>query len=192
MRAPRGRSRTGTGPRAAARTCGRAPCAAPWPSSGGSVTSTSRASRALRRPPACSAAFHSAARSRAPARVSPPGELGSQHDLLVQDVLASGVVVDLARPLVADTLARPVRRRSRDAAPLASREDLDVEEVLGHRAVLSHAQQLPPPCLPKEGESSNPGALRSRLFRDLARSPLIDSWDFAAGTRPAGIFLPLH
>ena len=29
-----------------------------------------------------------------------------------------------------------VRRRPRDAAPLAPREHLDVQEVLGHRAVL--------------------------------------------------------
>src|ERR1700730_10990745 len=78
-----------------------------------------------------------------PARVRPPGELGSQHDLLVQDVLATGVVVDLAGALVADALARPVRRCPRDAAPLAPREHLDVEEVLGRRAVLSLAQQLP-------------------------------------------------
>src|SRR5205823_3040919 len=60
-------------------------------------------------------------------------------DLLVKDVLTIGVVVDLARPLVADALARAVGRSPRDAAALPPREDLDVQKILRHRAVRRRA-----------------------------------------------------
>src|SRR5437016_12618733 len=64
-----------------------------------------------------------------------PDELRCQHDLLVKDVLTIGVVVDLARALVADALARAVGRSPRDPAAFSPREDLDVQKILCHRAV---------------------------------------------------------
>src|SRR5207249_2185578 len=55
------------------------------------------------------------------------------------DVLTIGVVVDLARALVADALARAVGRSPRDAAAFSPREDLDVQKILCHRAVRRRA-----------------------------------------------------
>src|SRR5204862_5111761 len=93
------------------------------------------ATRVLRRVPQC--------RSIAcPVGVRPAGELRCQHDLLVKDVVTIGVVVDLARALIADALARAVGRSPRDAAAFSPREDLDVQKILCHRAVRRRAAAL--------------------------------------------------
>src|SRR5205807_9181666 len=93
------------------------------------------ATRVLRRVPQCRSVPR-------PVGVRPAGELRRQHDLLVKDVVTIGVVVDLARALIADALARAVGRSPRDAAAFSPREDLDVQKVLCHRAVRRRAAAL--------------------------------------------------
>src|SRR2546430_2559743 len=80
-------------------------------------------------------------------------------DLLVKDVLTIGVVVDLARPLVADALARAVGRSPRDAAALPPREDLDVQKILRHRAVRRRAARRPHGC-PNRAKAQIPSLMR--------------------------------
>src|SRR5207248_10592471 len=77
------------------------------------------------------------------------------HDLLVKDVVTIGVVVDLARPLVADALARAVGGSPRHAATFAPREDLDVQKILCHRAASAPSRSCSRICLLKPGETSN-------------------------------------
>src|SRR5437764_9599872 len=85
-------------------------------------------------------------------------------DLLVKDVLTIGVVVDLARPLVADALARAVGRSPRDAAALPPREDLAVQKILCHRAVRRRAAALMVAQTGRKLKSSLP-ALQHRITR---------------------------
>src|SRR5205823_10336088 len=97
-------------------------------------------------------------------------------DLLVKDVLTIAVVVDLARALIADALARAVGRSPRDAAALPPREDLDVQKVLCHRAVRrraaalngcpnrAKAQILPASCAAAQNHAPNPHGRRFSFF----------------------------
>src|SRR5437899_6816924 len=101
-----------------------------------------------------------------------PDELRCQHDLLVKDVLTIGVVVDLARPLVADALACAVGGSPRDAVTFPPREDLDVQKILCHRAASAPSRSCSRICLLKPGETSNRPllhALQQRITRGLAR-----------------------
>src|SRR5437660_2406831 len=88
-----------------------------------------------------------------PVDVRPARELRRQQDFLMRDVLTVGVVVTLARAIVVDPLAGAVGGSSRDATAFSPGEDFDVQEVLGHRALLP-ALRLLSACSRKRTESS--------------------------------------
>src|SRR5882672_10598508 len=69
-----------------------------------------------------------------PGHVGPGGELSRKDDFLVRDVAAIGVVIHLARSLIADALARAIGSGSRDSSALTTRDMLGAEKIGGHRA----------------------------------------------------------
>ncbi len=69
-----------------------------------------------------------------PFHVDAVGIRRRQHDLGVGHVHPTGVVVDRTGALIANTFAGAVGRSLGDLAALASRERLDVQKVVCHRA----------------------------------------------------------
>lgn len=69
-----------------------------------------------------------------PGHVSARGQFLRQHHFLVRDIAAIRIVMDFARSLVGNALARSVGRRPCDTSALAPRDMPGAEKVNRHRA----------------------------------------------------------
>ena len=114
-----------------------------------------------------------------------PGESARQHDLLVHDVLAPGMIVGSAGAFVADAFTGTVSTGTRGAAAAGAAEDLHVQKVDGHGG---HALRMLPKnagstAYPAADASNRAGTCRSSM---LAAASSLEGVKAPAGSQCSG------